>query len=366
VFSNNGSGTFNAFEGSPFKVGAIASMPHGVDVADINGDTNLDIISANLGENTLSILMGDGVGGFGVPVNISVGTRPYHVRAADLDGDMDNDLIVPNNGDNTIIVLLNNGSGTFAPSAGSPILVGAEPRFVEVAQVVGQTSLDIVVVNTEGDSVTVLEGDGAGGFTEAAGSPISVGDKPNHVAIGDLDGDTDNDLVTTNEAHSSDGNDTISVLVNNGVGGFTHTAYPPAGERVYGSVVVDLDGDADNDIAQVNADDDNIGIYTNVGAGLPPIAAADGPEAPYTTVQDIPIIITAPGILGNDSDNESAILFAVNPTVPLSGELRNYSAFGGSFTYRPNPGFIGSDTFEYTINDGSQDGNTVAVTILVQ
>ena len=366
VFKNDGSGTFTAVAGSPYTVGAATGRPHGVDVADINGDKNLDIITANLDENSLSVLLGDGARGFTrTPNDIVVGMAPFQVRAADVDGDMDSDLIVPNKGSNSVTVLLNNGSGTMTPSPGSPFAVGAGPRFVEVSNVVGTESLDLVVVNTDDRSVTILEGNGAGGFTKAMNSPIRVGDKPNHVAVGDLDGDNDIDIVTTDEARSKDGNDTISVLINNGLGEFTHREFP-AGERVYGSVIVDLNGDADNDIALVNADNNNIGIYNNVGAGLPPVALPDGPGAPFTTVQNRPIRIPAPGILRNDKDPEGAMLFALKPTQPANGRLRNFIKYNGSFGYWPNPGFKGNDTFKYTINDGSQDGNTAIVTIEVK
>lgn len=365
VFKKREGGAFSALAGSPIMLGSADARPHGLDVADIDGDSDLDIVTANLATNSVTVLLGDGEENFVLSTNLPVGATPYQVRAADLDNDGDQDLVVPNRDDNTVTVLLNDGMGTLTASAGSPFVVGEGPRFVEVAQVVGNLNPDIVVANTDGNSVTILTGNGTGGFSESLGSPVSVGERPNSVALGDIDGDGDTDIVTTDEARAQDGEDTISVLINNGLGEFTRLALPPSGERVYGSVLTDLDGDGDNDIAQVNADDDNLGIYWNVGAGAPPVALPDGPGGSYSTFQDTPLLINAPGVLSNDNDPESAILFAVDHTQPLNGELSNYSASGGSFTYRPNLGFTGTDTFNYTVHDGSQNGNTVTVVITV-
>ena len=81
-------------------------------------------------------------------------------------------------------------------------------------------------------------------------------------------------------------------------------------------------------------------------ANVPPTAVDDA----YSTPQDTPLSVAAPGVLGNDSDGDGD---------PLSAELRSNPAFGavnlnadGSFTYTPDTGFTGSDSFTYRANDG--------------
>ena len=62
----------------------------------------------------------------------------------------------------------------------------------------GDGNLDLVVTNLSDNTVTVLLGNGAGGFTSAAGSPFSVGASPISVALGDVNGDGTLDLIVAN------------------------------------------------------------------------------------------------------------------------------------------------------------------------
>ena len=91
----------------------------------------------------------------------------------------------------------------------------------------------------------------------------------------------------------------------------------------------------------------------------PPVATADT----YTTDEDITLNITAPGVLGNDTDPESDPLTAVLVSDVLNGSLTLNP--NGSFTYIPNAGFSGSDSFLYNANDGALDSNTVTVSITI-
>lgn len=90
-----------------------------------------------------------------------------------------------------------------------------------------------------------------------------------------------------------------------------------------------------------------------------PIAVADS----YSTVQGSALTVPATGVLSNDSDADLNALTAVLGTGPVSGTL-SLGANGG-FTYTPNSGFSGPDSFTYRANDGFLDSNLVTVTISV-
>jgi VCBS repeat-containing protein len=82
----------------------------------------------------------------------------------------------------------------------------------------------------------------------------------------------------------------------------------------------------------------------------------------YTAIQDTPLEVSAPGVLGNDSDTDGDHLSASLKNAPTHGTLELHA--NGSFTYTPQAGYIGPDTFTYTASDGDMS-DTAAVTITV-
>jgi VCBS repeat-containing protein len=83
----------------------------------------------------------------------------------------------------------------------------------------------------------------------------------------------------------------------------------------------------------------------------------------YATVQDTPLTVDAPGVLGNDTDAEGDTLTATLVSDVANGTLVLNE--DGSFTYTPNSGFTGTDTFTYTASDGTNTSNEATVTITV-
>ena len=90
-----------------------------------------------------------------------------------------------------------------------------------------------------------------------------------------------------------------------------------------------------------------------------PVAASDS----YTTSQDIPLSVAAPGVLTNDDDPDDDSLTAVLDDGPISGAL-DLSPDGG-FVYTPTQGFSGLDNFKYHAHDGLAASNFATVTLTV-
>ena len=108
----------------------------------------------------------------------------------------------------------------FRNGPGSPFPVGTNPVSNATADLNGDGHLDLLTANYISDNVSVLFGDGHGGFVAAA--PVAVGNGPRQIQSGDLDGDGDIDFITTNYS-----GDSVSVLLNNGIG----TSQPPRRSR---------------------------------------------------------------------------------------------------------------------------------------
>jgi len=211
--------------------------PNTLAMGDVDGDGRLDLVTSNenVAPGTLSVLLGDGKGGFGPRSDYEVGSTPYGVEIHDLNGDGKPDLIAANFTENgSVSVLLNQGGGSFgAPTAFS---VGRSPVSLAIADLDANGAPDVVAANTDGDNVSVLLNRGDGSFAPSV--DYVAGRRPGSVAAADLDGDGDQDLVTAGTLGT-----TVLVHSNRGDGTFA----PPSAHRVAeepGSVTVaDLNGD---------------------------------------------------------------------------------------------------------------------------
>ena len=83
----------------------------------------------------------------------------------------------------------------------------------------------------------------------------------------------------------------------------------------------------------------------------------------FSTDEDTPLNVPAPGVLVNDSDPNGDTLSAVVVTGPANGTLSLKA--DGSFTYTPNANYNGSDSFTYQVSDGSLTSNVATVTLRV-
>lgn len=84
----------------------------------------------------------------------------------------------------------------------------------------------------------------------------------------------------------------------------------------------------------------------------------------YTTTEEVQLVVSAPGVLDNDNDPDGDSLTAVLVTSPPDGQLTLNA--DGSFTYTPDAGFSGQDTFTYQAFDGMDHSEPVTVTITVE
>ena len=214
ILINNGSFSFSATD---LAVSGVGDGPTGVAVADVNGDGNLDIITANVFASTVSVLLGDGAGHFtqalGSPMSIGTGNGPVAVAIGDVNNDRKLDIVAADFGSGKVTVLLNDGSGRFSQATNSPFTVGSSPFAVAVGDLNGDGNLDIVTANSGSNNVSVLLGVGNGSFNAA--SPVSVGASPMGIALGDMDGGGVLDIVVS-DSSSSD----VRVLPGNGNGTF--------------------------------------------------------------------------------------------------------------------------------------------------
>ena len=257
ILLGDGKGGFAPAPHSPF---ATRSKPHvhGVAVGDFNGDGKLDVVTDDWGNNQFLLLLGDGLGNLASPgVPFPTGKRPYQrLRSADFNRDGRPDVVTTNLDGNTVSILLGDGHGGFANAAGSPFPAGAAPWAVAVADMNGDGNLDLVVVPYDRDvpdpqqiGVTVLLGDGKGGFTMMRGSPFSLAGcaGPDRVATGDINGDGIRDIVVSCAQSNN-----LMFFMGSKDGGYQITSRAMKDIGWSGLDVTDLNGDGKADVVVAN------------------------------------------------------------------------------------------------------------------
>lgn len=259
VFLGHGDGRFVAAPHSPFR--ALSSLPphnHGLGVGDVNGDGKLDLTTSNQNDSSVSVLLGDGSGRFAAAPGspFRVGRDPYNHALGDLNGDGALDIVTPNVRGGSISVLLGNGHGGFAPATASPYSVAQRPFYTALADLDRDGHLDLAITHDDITSITILLGDGRGGFRPAAGSPVDAGHRGWKIALGDVNRDNKLDLVT-----GAAGN-LVVVLLGDGEGGFARAPGSPipVGRGPWSITLADVNGDGRLDILTANSESNNLTI----------------------------------------------------------------------------------------------------------
>jgi FG-GAP-like repeat len=266
VLLGNGKGNFIAAPGSPFPVEGIPHT-HGIATGDFNNDGRLDLVTDSWGNNQVEVLFGDSPNLFKKQgVFFKVGKRPYQrLRAADINSDGIDDIVTTNTEGNNATILLSNGKGDFYEPAGSPFACGDAPFGIAIGDINADGKPDLAIINSPGsmgegkgkNGLTVLVGDGTGKFTTMKGSPFNAGKIPNRIAIGDVNGDGVNDIVTSD----NDSNKIYLFLMNKN--GTVLSGSPiTVGNHPKGVAIADLNGDGKCEIVICNQLDHEISIIT--------------------------------------------------------------------------------------------------------
>ena len=231
------------------------------------------------------------------------------------------------------------GGLSFVPGSlflpGSSPTVGSGPRALASGDVNNDGRLDLISANSADNTLTVLTNNGLGGFAPASAPPVGAG--PRSVAAVDVNADGRLDLVSAN----FDAN-TVSVLTNNGSGVFIPASTNSVGNNPHSVVVADVNADGRPDLISANLGSSTLTILTNKGGGTFALAASN-------PVGGSPIFVAAADVNG---DGRPDLISANTGPNTLSVLTNNGS---GGFVLATSPG-VGGSPYSIATADVNGDG----------
>jgi hypothetical protein len=318
----------------------------------------------------------------------SGGEGPRSVSVADVSGDGKADIVVANYDSDSVGVLLGNGDGTFQPAVSYVLIgFDIAVDFVAIADVNGDGKPDLVVTEVCFSSiyctnglVGVLLGNGDGTFQSVV-NYASNGTNANSVAITDVNGDGKPDLLVANGClnKANCGSGGVSVLLGNGDGSFqAAVTYASGGKSAVSLAVGDVNGDGQLDVVVTNVIDNAVGILLGMSTGTfrPAVSYDSGGSNPLSLAianlnpDGMPDLVVANAqssavdvLLNNTtlgkSGTSTSLISSLNPSI--YGQKVSWTATVTSFGSVTPSGTIRFTWSGHTIGSATLNSSGVAV-----
>ena len=321
VLMGNGRGGFEVL--APISLGDQAGAPMGITAGDFTRNGVIDLATVEQSPSGVSILENDGQGNFTAMPPISLGGDPLDFARAIVAGNFTGsplaDLAVVSDcfdGPDNVSILLNQGNGPFDLMPSIPLGTFVVPSSITTGNFFEGGPLDLAVADSAFNSVSVLQGDGQGGFTVLPALALGSGVNPSFVATGEFTGNGQTDMAVATQAPNS-----VLIELNLQNGQFSQPESVGLAARST-PVVADWNGDGVPDVALVDGAGDILfraGQPGQPGTFAPPVTV--NPGRPW---RDGTAIVTSQGTLlasVDANDNEVSLFADRHGTFVLVGSL---------------------------------------------
>ncbi|HKC93551.1 MAG TPA: VCBS repeat-containing protein [Nitrospira sp.] len=237
-----------------YKVG---KNPTTVNPLDVNQDGITDLVTTNIGSNSLSVLLGNGDGTFRDQIQLHVCREPRSMAVGLFNRDQYPDVVLACSGSDEIAVLFGRADGKLDEGPQYP--VHRTPVAITSDDLNGDHVPDLVVA-LRNDKIKVFLGTGTGEFQH--GTQYEYGDTPTSVALADLNRDGKVDLAVTNGGPMSNA---VSIWTGNGDGTFGGPTDYRTGKRPLGVSFADFNADRVRDMLVINGERDSFTTFLGNG-----------------------------------------------------------------------------------------------------
>jgi hypothetical protein len=282
----------------------------------------------------------DGVLDIASTYSTGVGSAPQDLALGDVNQDGRLDILTANTNTHTLGVLLGQATNGFAPVSVYPTGVNSYPSRVALGDVNGDGQLDLVTTNLNANTALVLLGQGNGGFAAAISYPTGSNSRPAHLALGDLNTDVRLDIVFSSSTLNA-----VGVLLGRSGGFAPASNYLLAANSQPEEVTLgDVNGDGRLDVVAVSYFTNSVKVLLGQASG-----GLAGSSSYWTGPSSYPRGVATGDVNG---DGQLDIVTANFSSTMVAVLLGQASGFNAPTTY-----FTGTGSTPYAVALGDMNGD---------